>query len=223
MTSRRFEDWDEPAPLGEFDPELRQVSQGIDEDEIGPVASDLRVNHWVSTIPTTTALQRERISRLLSQFEKDRRPVLIRWLRKKEWTGDILVFFLEFLTIWEKRTAWWDSYHWDPSLRCWRRAGRPSRNSLTMDDAYKLVQSRLDRHPTEAIDDAWLWDWERLELWEKGFPSFASFAVFRSGFSRDDDWRQYIDWRARHDLEYDDADFDAEPEYYDEKDEYMRW
>lgn len=213
MISQKFDEWDEPDPIGEYDPELHQMLLVIEGDDTEPITGDLRVNQWVSTIPDATALQQERISSLLGQFGKSRFRRWLRWLRQKEWDVDVLIFFLQFLAIWEKRSYWWESYHWDPFFRCWRRTGRPTRNSLTLDDAYHLVERRLDRHPAEAIDDAWLYEWEDLELWEKGFPSFASFAVFRSGFSIHEDWRQYINWNTQH---YDDADFDAMSAYYDE-------
>lgn len=222
MISQRFDEWDEPEPLDEYDPELHQTLLVIDEDDTEPVAGGLRINQWVSTIPATTALQQERISCLLGQFGENRFRIWLRWLRQKEWDGDILVFFLQFLEIWEKRPHWWESYHWDPFFNCWRRTGRPSRRSLKLDDAYSLVRRRLDRHPAEAIDDAWLYEWEDLELWEKGFPSFASFAVFRAGFSTGEDWRQYIDWDTRHDS-HDDADFDTMLGCYDERDECRIW
>ncbi len=213
--------WDEPEPLGEYEPELRRQLPGIDNDDAEALIGELRIDQWVSRIVAATAVQQKRIATLLWQLGDKRLRSWLPWLGKQQWTGASLLLFLEFWDIWDRRPHWWASSYWDPGLRCWRPTGRPVRTSLSRDASYKLVQLRLNQRPYEVIDEAWFDDWNELELRSRGFPTFASFAVFRAGFKPGENWKAHLDSDTPDDFDYDDAD--SARDWYDSNDWRDSW
>ena len=223
--SRLIDGWDEPEPLAEYDPGLRQPRLEIDNVADKGLIGELRIDRWISTIDGTTAIQRERVISLLRRFDDNRLRRWLPWLGKQQWTGDSLVLFLEFRAIWDRRPRWWESNYWDVGLRCWRPASHPGRASLSMDDSYRLVHHRLGCRPSEVIDEAWFEDWsegwEESALWVREFLSFASFAVFRAGIEPSENWKAHLNWDNLDDTDNDDVDY--ETDWYDSGEWYEDW
>ena len=184
-------EWDEPEPLAEYDSELRQWLYVIDDYDDAALGVELRLDQWVATIGTANLFQRHVAAQLLRDIGNNRLRTWLPWLSKQQWTGESLVLFLRFRAHWESNPHWWEYSYWDWRARCWY----PTRNrySLSLEDTYQLVHLRLDCPTKEMIDEAWLADWLDLALWEHGFRSFASFALFRAGFSNGDNWIRHID------------------------------
>lgn len=63
-----------------------------------------------------------------------------------------------------------------------------SHYNLSRDATYQLIQNRIDYPVNYIVDDQWFIDWNEREIWKRGFPTFASFALLRS---------EYTDWEAR--------------------------
>ena len=193
-------EWDEPEPLAEYDDELRQPRYVLDEYD-GALGIDLRIDQWVARIDFTSAIQRYSIKEILKGLGNNRLRWWLSWLDKQQWTGESLLLFLKFRVHWEASPHLWESSYWDWLGRCWYPTR--SRYSLSLDDTYELVQRRLDHLPSEIIDEAWFGDWLNMALWQHGFRSFASFAVFRAGFAGGDNWLRHVEWYASDDMDDD--------------------
>lgn len=188
-------EWDEPQPLSEYDGELRQPLYAIDEDDDDALGVDLRIDQWLATkLGSATSNQRGQIAELLGEFDSQRLRRWLPWLDKQEWTAGSLLLFLRFRIVWDLNPHWWEYSFWDWRSYCWY----PTRNRyiLSLNDSYDLIHRRLDHSPKEIIDETWLGDWLELALWQRGFPSFASFAVFRAGFEPSENWQRHLDWNT---------------------------
>lgn len=185
-------DWDEPDPIAEYDSELRQQLYVIENDD-DILVSEFRIDWWITTnLVALSSVQRDEIAGLLRNLNPSRRRRWLPWISRQPWTNDSLLLFLRFRELWDANPHWWESTFWDWRAGCWH----PTRNrySLSLNDAYDLVTSRLGFRPREVIDEAWLSDWIDLELWQHGFRSFASFAVFRARFGNSENWIRHLDW-----------------------------
>ena len=183
---------DDLEPLSEYDSELRQPLYVIDEDD-ATLSNELMVDRWVATsLRNATGIEKERISALLRQLTGRRLRYWLRWVEQQEWNGHSLLLFLRFREHWNANPHWWECSFWDRRMVRWHPTR--SRYSLSLDASYELVQRRLGHSPGAVIDESWLGDWLELRLWERGFPSFASFAVFRAGFQLGENWQRHLDW-----------------------------
>ena len=184
-------DWDEPEQLSEYDGELRQPLYVIDDEDDYVLGNELRIDRWVATkLATYTKFQQRQITRLLGEFSDNRLRRWLPWLDKQQWTGDSLLLFLDFWGYWDLNQHWWEYSFWDNRLQCWYLTR--SRYSLSLDDSYDLIQLRTDCRPSEVIDETWFDDWHELALWQRGFYSFASFAVFRAKFKPGERWQLHL-------------------------------
>ena len=198
----RFE-WDEPEPLVEYDDELHQPLYVLDEHDDDELGIDLRIDQWVARIDSASITQRYAIKEILREFGNSRLHRWLLWLDKQPWTGESLLLFLRFRVYWEASPHLWESSYWDWLAGCWYPTR--SRYNLSLDDTYELVHRRLDCLPSEIIDADWFGDWLDMALWQRGFRSFASFAVFRAGFVGDASWQRDIDWYASDGLDNDET------------------
>ena len=174
-------DRDEPDPSVEFDPDLKEVL--YPKEGLTGLFQKLKIDEFISGVDQINEIQFEEISVLLADFGAARLRRWMPWLRTKAWSGHSLLLFLEFRNLWDSNPVWWEY---------WYRGVNSNRNSLSLDATYALVQQRLDCKFSEVIDEAWFRDWENLELWKRGFPSFASFVLFRAALGADEDWRSCI-------------------------------
>ncbi len=194
-------DWDEPEPLAEYDSELRQPVYAIDNDDVA-LSSELKIDQWVATkLGTATSDQLGQIAELLGELGNNRLRRWRPWLDKQKWTSGSLLFFLRFRLHWDLNPHWWEYSFWDWRSHCWYPTR--SRYSLSLDDSYDLIHRRSGYRPYEVIDETWLGEWLDLALWKCGFPSFASFAMFRAGFEPGENWQHHLDWNATDDLGHD--------------------
>ena len=187
-------EWDEPEPLFQYDDELSRPLYLPDEYDDNVLSIALRIDQWVAGLDATNASQRYLIAELLRTLGYNRLRRWLPWLNKQQWTGEILLLFLRFRVHWESNPHLWEHSFWDRRAHCWYPTR--SRYSLSLDDTYALVHRRLDHSPDTIIDETWLGDWLDLTLWQHGFHSFASFAVFRAGFTGSDSWQGHVDWYA---------------------------
>lgn len=183
------DEWDEPEPLAEYDNELRQPLYVIDDAADDELDSELQIDQWIAALGGLRIADRYFIKRLLTELGRNRLLRWLPWLSKQQWTGKSLLLFLRFRKAWEANPHWWEYSYWDWRARCWYPTR--SRHSLSLDDTYELVHCRLDHQPGEIIDKTWLSDWLSMNLWQRGFRSFASFALFRAGFAGDENWQRY--------------------------------
>ena len=100
--------------------------------------------------------------------------------------------FLELRSYWESHsnTRWWEAFHWSDSEEEW--IPRYVQTTLTFDHASELVEKRGHCALVDVIDPSWFEDWEDYAPWEAGVRSFASFAVFRAGVPKGQDWHELI-------------------------------
>lgn len=181
--------FDEPEPLAEYDSELGEPLYEINEDSIGDLTRELKIDQLVSFLDETTDEQRTQITKLLREFSNRKLRNWLVWLRNREWTGQSLQLFLTFFGHWYENCHWWECWYWD------RRLGWVpgfSRFILSRDEAYQWVQRCPHSNPIEIIDKSWFEDWEFFELWQYGFDSFVSFVRFRFDFDDREDWRCYL-------------------------------
>ena len=186
--------WDEPEPLAEYDSELRQPLYTVDKDDFA-LSDELKIDQWVATkLRDATSNERGQIAELLEEFDSQRLRRWLPWLDQQDWTAGSLLLFLRFRLVWDSNPHWWEYSFWDWRSYCWY----PARNrySLSLTDSYDLIRLRLDHSPKEIIDETWLGDWLELSLWQRGFPSFAAFAVFRAGFKPRENWQRHLDWNT---------------------------
>ncbi len=139
------------------------------------------------------------------------RPAQTFYERIKAWTGDSLVLFLEFRALWVENPQWWECTFWSSKINYWSTYWNAS--TLSRDGCYELVQSRLICEADEVIGQGWLRDWEDLEVWKRGFPSFAAFAVFRAGLPEGEDWKAYLSSWLRYGSPIENGPWDANNGY----------
>ena len=182
--------WDEPEPQEEYDGELSELMYALDEDVTG-ISRKLKIGEFVSSINQVSTDQHLRVAQLLENFTNARLRSWLPWLRNKKWTGHSLVLFLEFHDVWDSNRKWWEAAYWDARVGSWI----PVFNSgtLSLDASYVLIHRRLHCAPEEVISEFWLEEWNDLGLYMLGFPSFASFALFRAEYNDDGDWRDELD------------------------------
>ena len=184
-------EWDEPEPVAEYDSELSEALH-ISEDVPG-IYRNLKINEFVARISPSTDRQRVQISQLLEDLSAGRLRRWLPWLCEQNWSGHSLILFLDFrLNFWEENPEWWEYTFWHSRSGHWWAYPSSSYNVLSLDETYTLVQARLEYSSQEIIDEAWLKDWEDFALWKHGFPSFASFAVFRAEMIDGEDWRKVL-------------------------------
>ena len=173
--------WLEQDLLSDFDPDLRRPLYD-DGDASNDLTSELRINELVSNAVNATALERRQISEFLEHLEPGRLRYWLPRLRRKSWTGRSLLLFLRFREVWARKDAWWESTYWDTTIEVWYPVW--NRANLTLESTYLLIHNRIDCQPEKVIDDNWIEEWLNLRSWERGYCySFASYAVWRSGFS----------------------------------------
>ena len=183
--------YDDLEPLSEYDDELRQPLYVISDDD-ATLHQDIMVDQWVNTrLRDATPTEKAQIAALLRELNLRRLQRWLPWLNQQEWNGHSLLVFLHFRKHWDANPHWWDISFWDRRVSCWYPVR--SRYSLSLNASYELVHRRLEHSPGVMIDEAWLADWLELHLWERGFPSFASFAVFRAGFQPGENWQRHLD------------------------------
>ncbi len=193
-------DWDEPELLSEYNGELRQPLYVIDDDDDYFLGNELLIDRWVATkLATYTRIRQKQIAELLREFSVNRLRRWLPWLEKQQWTGGSLLLFLRFWVYWDSNQHWWEHSFWDYRLQCWYLTR--SRYSLSLDDSYNLIQLRRHYRPSEVINETWLGDWIELALWQRGFRSFASFAVFRAKFKPGESWQRHLNSDAPEDPE----------------------
>ena len=180
---------DEPEPLAEYDGDLTEPLYNPDGD-VANLSQKLGADELVASIECATDDERTQISAILSEFSPRKLSKWIPWLKEKEWTGQSLLLFLEFLDLWNENPQWWEYSVWSRSLDRWWAYS--SSSILSRDACYDLIQHRLQYEPDNVIDETWFKDWDDLVLWKRGFPSFASFAGFRAGLNEGDNWRDHL-------------------------------
>ena len=186
-------DYDEPEPLTEYD---GQLADPLYEPEIndGNLVRNLNIDEKIADAKDATDEQRYRIAKALKEYSPLKLSNLLRWLKGKVWTGRVLLLFLEFRILWDENPHWKESYFWSEQLCDWCLSPRPA--VLRRSDCYLLVNARLHCSPDEVIDEEWFEDWDRFALWEHGFLSFASFALFRAQLE-DGDWQNLLKSKSK--------------------------
>ena len=182
------DDYDAPEPLAEYDGKLADPLYKSEIDD-GNLIRNLGIDEIIASAKDATDEQRDRIAKALYEYSPRKLSNLLRWLKGKAWTGHALLLFLEFRVLWNENPHWKESYFWSEQSRDWCLSPRPA--VLRRNDCYLLVNARLHCSPDEVIDEEWFEDWDRFTLWEYGFLSFASFALFRAQHE-DGDWRNSL-------------------------------
>ena len=176
-------EYDEPVPSAEFDADLREplhVADAIDADFWKRVAID----KFMLGVPTASVEQRTRIVELLLGQSN-----LLNWLSGYTWTGNSLILFLEFRIIWRSNRHW----HWRHGE--WR--SYENKGNMNLDQMRQLIRRRWYCSAKEVIKETWYTDWKNGEMWGRGFPKFADFALFRANLGEDKAWRTSLDsWKG---------------------------
>ncbi len=181
-------DFDEPEPIAEYDPDLRQRLFASDFG-VTDLSRKIKTDELVAGVLAATDAEREIIRSLLDLLSVHRLGSWLPWLREKRWTGRTLVLFLEFRAFWDDNSHLWERLWWSRDRRYWSRVF--NRNVLSLDASYELVHRRLHCPPEEVNDEGWLDDWEDVEPWVlvgQGFFSFSAFALYRSSLRYAEDW-----------------------------------
>ena len=194
-------DLNPPEPLEEFDSELHQPLSDLDTESDAGFRWKLRIDELVAGISDITEVQGVEIVELLWEFCY-RRARRWQWLKNKKWTGQSLLLFLSFQDFWEENKEWWESVFHTRRTDVWYSWNS---SNLSWENTYLLIQNRLHCLPDEVIDSEWFEDWQQYGLWQRGFPSFASYALFRSKFRDGESWQQDIDWDKYTDLAQEDS------------------
>lgn len=169
----------------------------------------LRIDEFVASVPRISETQTVRATELLNILNPRRLKRWLPWLRQKQWTGQSLALFIDFrLNRWEKTQEWWEGSILDYRLG-FRRRAPATPGILTLDKAYILVQARLHSGATvssEVIKSSWFDEWDEFAAWERGFDTFADFAIWRARIGgrriQDDDGETFddvlppIDWEG---------------------------
>ena len=184
-------EWDEPEPFAEYDSDLSEILH-ISED-VSDLYRNIKIDELIAGISSSTNRQRAQIFQLLEYLSTGRLRIWLPWLHAQSWTGHSLFLFLDFrLNHWEENPEWWEYTFWHSRFGHWWTYPSSNYNILSLDATYMLVHARLSYPSQEIIDEAWLKDWEDFALWKQGFPSFASFAVFRAEIAGGEDWRRIL-------------------------------
>lgn len=180
-------EWDEPEYFAEPDSDLHEPLYFVDPS-ITAISRDLTINIFASGIADIDNEQIVSITQLLGEFSIRRLQSWLPWLREQEWTGQSLLLFLEFRKLWESESVsdWWESCYWNSASGCYLSSF--SHYALSKNATYQLIQNRLDYPANQVIDDQWFVDWNEGEIWKRGFPTFAVFALLRS---------ECTDWETR--------------------------
>ena len=181
----------DPVPQAEYDSELRQPLYELQYDNL-ELLREVKVNEWVASIDDVSNAQVQEITDILLGLSRPRLRSWLPWLRGQQWTGRLLLLFLQFRAYWDENPQFWESSFWDWKFACWRPTW--SAYALSRDSQFDLVQQRLDYAPAEIINRTWFDEWERFALWKHGYEAFADFALLRAGLTDRDDWRNYVDW-----------------------------
>ena len=182
---------DEPEPLAEYDSDLSETLYELDSD-VSNLTLRLRVNEFIAGVEHAKDTHRNEIIEALNELSSRRLSHLLRWMEQKKWTGNSLLLFLRFRAEWDDNPDWWEYIVWNPGFDSLWRYSNPG--VLSRDACYELIHSRLHCEPDEVIDESWYEDWDYLVLWKHGFPSFASFALFRAGLNDNEDWKSLLEF-----------------------------
>ena len=182
------QDWDEPDYFAEIDSDLHEPLYVVDYS-ITELSRGLTLDYFLSSL-TLSPQQKDQIMVLLEELSLRRLRSWLPWLQECEWTGHSLLLFLQFRRLWESETRsdWWESCYWHSQAGSWLSSY--SRYTLSLNATYELVQNRLEYQWHEIIDDQWYTDWVDREVWQLGFPTFASFALLRAQFTN---WESYLE------------------------------
>ena len=181
--------FEEPEPDTEGKSELRQSLYDQNYRDLN-ISQRIKINEFIATLEVTEEDQISDIVELLEGFGNAKLIRWLPWLRDQAWTVPSLLLFLGFRIIWEHTLQWWETSFWS-DRDGWRLYYNPY--SLSLDDTYELIQSRLDCSPDDVVDKQWVEEWENLAPWNYGFQSFASFISFRSRLEEHTDWHLYFD------------------------------
>ncbi len=181
--------WDEPEPSAEADSDLNEPLYPPDNN-VRDLSRDRKIDELIFRVQPINDTQRREIVALLKDFSIERLRSWLSWATQRDWSGHSLLLFLQFRKVWESdcNAHWWESLFWHPGLECWWPTC--SRDNLTRDATYKLIQNRLDCTPQEVINEDWFEEWKSSALWTREFLSFVSFAVFRAEFG--EKWREHV-------------------------------
>ena len=188
--------FEEPEPDTEGKSELRQSLYDQFDRDLN-ISQRIKINEFIATLE---AAEEDQVSHIVESLEVLGNAKLMRWLpwlRDQAWTGSSLSLFLEFRVIWESTPQWWETSFWS-DRDGWRLYYNAY--SMSLDDAYELIQSRLGCSPDEVVDKQWVEEWESQTPWRYGFLSFGSFIIFRSALNDHTDWRTHVDYDAQADL-----------------------
>ena len=182
--------YDEPEPLAEYDEDLSEPVYVSDVDEVDFRA--VRIDKFIANVDEISSEQRTKIEELLGDLSQSRLGRWLPWLQRHSWTGHSLLLFLEFrFDYWEQTSQWWECSFWSWRISRWWWP-EPNPGALNLDATYSLVQARLHFPADEVIDEAWLAEWVDFEMWKRGFPSFAGFALFRAEIADREDWQDSL-------------------------------
>ncbi len=186
---------EEPEPTTEFNAESHIPLYDMDDASVGDdveLTRTLRldIDEFISSIHGLSEEEKTRILELLSKFSSRSLVNWLQWLPNKEWTSDSLILFLEFRDVWGSNPHWWEVHFWSAPYGGWLM--NSSQSNLSRDACYELIKHRQHCSSHEVIDETWLTDWNNQALWEHGFQTFASFALFRASLSQGDDWATWL-------------------------------
>lgn len=183
------DEYDEPEPLAEYDEDLSEPVYVSDADD-ADIRIAIGIDEFIASVSDVSGVQRNRIARLLDDLGQTRLRRWLPWLHRNSWTGHTLLLFLEFHSIWENSSPWWECRFWWQWYDGWW--SHYNKASLSLDRMRDLVHLRLHCSAEEVIAEAWFTDWEDFEVWKRGFPFFAGFALFRAELAEGEDWQDSL-------------------------------
>ena len=184
-----YDVYDEPEPLAEYDEDLSEPVYVSDADD-ADIRIAIGIDEFIASVSDVSGVQRNRIARLLDDLGQTRLRRWLPWLHRNSWTGHTLLLFLEFHSIWENSSPWWECRFWWQWYDGWW--SHYNKASLSLDRMRDLVHLRLHCSAEEVIAEAWFTDWEDFEVWKRGFPFFAGFALFRAELAEGEDWQDSL-------------------------------
>ena len=183
---------EEPIPFIDYDPDLgEEIYQRVESIDLTNV--DIMLDLFLSSVTLSQGEDRQ-IRRHFEDFSRARLSNWLAWLNSKEWTGETLMLFVRFHNHWESNPEWWEIIWYHP-IHGWQWQKSTS-SILSRNEAYHIVQCRIDFPPDAIIDPVWFEEWECQRLWRHGFYSFAAFAKFRAALGGDEDWESLIERRS---------------------------
>ncbi len=180
----------EVDPLTDYRSDLREALYELDGAGPQDWVQSIRIDEFISGVGDVSTSQQQEISELLQNLSAPRLSSWLPWLRRREWTGHTLLLFLQFRAFWDESSEFWAFLQWSPGAKYWFTL--LSRNSMSLDDSYLLVQRRSKWPAYQLIDIEWFDDWDQIDVWTRvsgDFFSFASFALYRSRLHYGEDWR----------------------------------